>query len=213
MTFAVESGALKASPAARRSAPPSERHELQIASEQQVAELAEAVGSDYAVLIYAAAYTGLWAGELAALRVRDLDFMRSRIHVRQAVAEVHGELIYGQPTSGKTRTVSLPSFLRDMLTAHIAEYATESDALVFWSPSGGPLRHGNFYRRHFRPAADSIGLDGFRFHDLRPYVRNVPDRIRGAPTGSDGTPRASLGRGHPGRLRASVAGAGRCPHR
>ncbi len=110
MTFAVESGAFKASPAARRSAPPSERHELQIASEQQVAELAEAVGSDYAVLIYAAAYTGLWAGELAALRVRDLDFMRSRIHVRQAVAEVHGELIYGQPTSARRAPSRSPRF-------------------------------------------------------------------------------------------------------
>lgn len=39
---------------------------------------------------------------------------------------------------------------------------------VFTSPEGGPLRHSNFYRRHFRPAVERAGLPaGVRFHDLR----------------------------------------------
>ena len=32
----------------------------------------------------------------------------------------------------------------------------------------GPLRHGNFYRAKFKPAARAAGLpEGLRFHDLR----------------------------------------------
>ena len=38
------------------------------------------------------------------------------------------------------------------------------------SPTGQPLHHGNFYRRHFRPAVvRSLPAEkhGLRFHDLR----------------------------------------------
>jgi integrase len=41
---------------------------------------------------------------------------------------------------------------------------------VFTSLGGSPLRQGNFYRRHFKPAvkrALSERLHGLRFHDLR----------------------------------------------
>ena len=166
-TYTVEAGGLRSSPAAGVSAPRSERHEMRFASEDDVANLANAIVEPYATLIYTAAYTGLRAGEIAALRVRDLDSIRGRIHVRQAVAEVRGELIYGPPKSGKDRSVSLPRFLREMLVSHTADYALDGDALVFRSPTGTPLRHSSWYRRHFRPAADSVGLEGFRFHDLR----------------------------------------------
>ncbi|MGZ0220112.1 MAG: tyrosine-type recombinase/integrase [Acidimicrobiales bacterium] len=53
------------------------------------------LSTHYRVLIFVAVYTGLRAGELAALRVRDLDLMRGRIHVRRAVAEVHGRMETG----------------------------------------------------------------------------------------------------------------------
>jgi len=35
-------------------------------------------------------------------------------------------------------------------------------------PDGGPLRHSNWYPRHFKPAVVRAGLpNGTRFHDLR----------------------------------------------
>jgi integrase len=49
------------------------------------------------------------------------------------------------------RTLGLPRFLVAMLTDHLEAIPAEPDALVFTSSSGGPLRHGNFYRRHFKP--------------------------------------------------------------
>jgi len=42
------------------------------------------------------------------------------------------------------------------------------DDLVFSSPEGGPLRHGNFYVRHFKPAVFRADLSSrTRYHDLR----------------------------------------------
>jgi hypothetical protein len=39
---------------------------------------------------------------------------------------------------------------------------------VFSSALGGPIRHRNFYRRHFQPAVERAGLaEGVGFHDLR----------------------------------------------
>ena len=166
-TYTVEAGGLRSSPAARVSAPRGKRPELRIATEAEVAALADAIDAPYATLVYFAAYTGLRAGEIAALRIRDLDLMVGRVHVRSSVAEVHGELVYGTTKSGKDRTVSLPPFLRDMLTAQVAAYATDPDAWVFQSGDGAALRQSFWYRRYFRPAADSVGLEGLRFHDLR----------------------------------------------
>ncbi len=43
-----------------------------------------------------------------------------------------------------------------------------SDDFVFTSSRGGPLRHSNFYARHFKPAVIRAGLpEATRFHDLR----------------------------------------------
>ncbi len=39
--------------------------------------------------------------------------------------------------------------------------------MVFTSPTGSVLRHSNFYRRVFKPGVKALGLDSFRFHDLR----------------------------------------------
>ncbi len=44
----------------------------------------------------------------------------------------------------------------------------DPDDLVFSAPRGGLVRHGLFYRRSFKPAAEAAGLpEALRFHDLR----------------------------------------------
>ena len=48
--------------------------------------------------------------------------------------------------------------------------AADADRLLFTSPDGHPVRHGNFYRRVFRPAvkcALPAELHALRWHDLR----------------------------------------------
>lgn len=142
--------------------------EMPILTEPQVALLAEEVGLTYRVMVYAAAFTGLRAGELEALRVRDLDLMRCRITVREALSEVNGVLHFVRPKNGKQRVAAVPRSLADMLMAQTA--GKDAADLVFPGPQGGPLRHGNFMGRHFRPAVERAlpkELHRVRFHDLR----------------------------------------------
>jgi integrase len=64
--------------------------------------------------------------------------------------------------------VAAPGLILPDLADHLATYtAPDLDALVFTSPQGSPLRHGNFQRRAWLPALKVAGLHRFHFHDLR----------------------------------------------
>ncbi|MGH2774739.1 MAG: tyrosine-type recombinase/integrase [Actinomycetota bacterium] len=115
--------------------------------------------------MYTAAYTGLRAGELWALKVNHRYLLRRRLDAVEALSEVRGRLATGPTKTGEKRTISLPVFLADMLGEHLGHYP--STGYVFTSRDGGPVRQRNFRRRHFKPAATEADLTGIRFHDLR----------------------------------------------
>lgn len=134
---------------------------------KQVAELAETIEDRYRVLIYTAAYTGMRAGEITALKIGRVNLRRRTVEVVVCMAEVRGKLLTGPTKTGAHRTVTLPMSMADMIGDHIGRYQS-SDDYVFTSAQGGPVRHHNFYVRHFRTAATATGLpERLRFHDLR----------------------------------------------
>jgi integrase len=186
MSEAVELNIISANPCTRmRGLPPNNHQEPTFLNAEQVRALAEAMPhTRYKLLVYMAAYTGLRAGELAGLRRKDVDLLRGVVQVRQALKQLDPP-VFGPPKNGKTRTVTLPKFLRAMLNDHLtANHLSQgADALVFTSPEGGILRHGLFMRRVWyptikgdpnnkdpkrrRPPALPAELHGLRFHDLR----------------------------------------------
>ena len=118
------------------------------------------------LLVRFAAYTGLRAGEIGALRVGDIDLFRRRAHVRASLADVNGHLVFGATKTYETRSVPLPSGLLDELVRYLA--GRDVDDLVWRGANGRPLRHGSFYRHYFKPAVTRAGLpETLRFHDLR----------------------------------------------
>jgi integrase len=136
----------------------------------EVTALANAITPRYRVLVYAAAYTGLRAGELGALRRRDVDLLHGTLNVERALKDVDGRHIFGPTKTAKARRVGMPRFLIDMFSEHLATLDGGPDALVFRSPDGGPLRHHNMYVREFKPAVRAAlptEKHGLRFHDLR----------------------------------------------
>ncbi len=165
---AIQAGALVRNPAAGVRAPRSHSREMHFLSAAEVERLAEAIVPPYGTLVRFAAYTGLRAGEIAALRVKRLDLLRGTVRVIEAASEVGGRLILGPTKTHAERTVRLPQFLRDELAAHLADRPRDRDAFVFTAPKGGQLRHNNFYQRLFCPALRRAGLpEQVRFHDLR----------------------------------------------
>lgn len=161
--------------------PRAKRQEMLCLSAREVRAVAEEIDSHYRALVYVAAYTGLRAGELHGLRRRDVDPLRRVITVRQALKEINSThltdsekgLILGPTKTHEQRSIKLPRSINDLLDEHLRSgksSGTEPDDLVFVTPSGHPIRHGIFYRRHFKPAVRRSlppGKHGLRFHDLR----------------------------------------------
>jgi integrase len=173
MAEALELDLISANPCqGMKGLPPNSHQEPVFLNASQVATLAEAHPERYRLLIYMAAYTGLRAGELAGLRRKDVDLLRGVVQVRQALKQ-QDPPVFGETKTGKSRTVTLPRFLRAMLNDHLTGShpgGQSADALVFTAPEGGVHRHGLFMRRVFRPAvvgALPAAYSKLRFHDLR----------------------------------------------
>jgi integrase len=146
----------------------------------------EAIGSrldaqaPYGLLVRFAAYTGLRAGELAGLRVRDLDLVRGHVNVRQTVQRIKAEWVIGTPKSKRsTRDVPL---MHSGLIAELRRYkmqhprSGDPEALLWPGRKLGGVAEidytrvldvGSFRRNYFRPTLRALGLQEMRVHDLR----------------------------------------------
>lgn len=164
--LAVEDRRIAANPAGGVKLPPREHRPRAYLTHEQVWQLADAIGQRYRTLVLLLAYTGLRFGEAAALEVRDLDFLRRRIEVRQQVTEVRGTLVW-TPTKGKRRrSVPFPKFLAEPLSLLCADKGREDR--MFTAPKGGPLRLTSWRRRAWQPVIDALCADG-GFPDATPH--------------------------------------------
>jgi integrase len=138
-------------------------------------------GNRYRVLVLTAAYTGLRASELHALRVRDIDLENGLLTVSRSLKEWKnsalgepGVAIFGTTKTKKPRSVELD----DQLVADLAAYLAPDpggtpplpDSLVFVNAGGGPIHEVTWLRNWYKPAVKRAlpELTGqLRFHDLR----------------------------------------------
>lgn len=188
VNYAVANDMLGRSPCRRIKLPevtPAKRH---IVSADELAALAEAMGGvgAYGPMVYLGTVAGLRWGEVAGLRVGQLDFEARTLAVTQTVVRGRGSAVaFGEPKSAAgRRTLAVPLGLAEMLCEHIRVrglMVEADDALLFTSPDGGVLRYSNWLRRVWHPATVAAGLGrivtneatgrkryvGLGFHDLR----------------------------------------------
>jgi integrase len=111
------------------------------------------------------AQTGVRFGEVAALRVRRIDFLRRRATIAESVTLVGARQVWGTPKGHERRDVPIPRFLVDQLAEHVSGKAP--DDLVF-SGVRGAVRCAHIFRRAaFDRAAEVIGIPGLHPHELR----------------------------------------------
>lgn len=154
-----------------------DRNEMRALDPNGVAELLNAArGTELEAPIAVAIGTGLRRGELLGLRWGDIDLDQARLAVRRSVETVDGVTRAKPPkTARSARTVSLPSFVVDVLRKARAEQLerrmllglgraedgavfTRSDAAA-WEPGAFSLHFARLVKRHRLPHV--------RFHDLR----------------------------------------------
>jgi len=165
LSLAVRDGRLVRNVADRVQLPRARRAEARFLSHDEVAALADAAPAPFDVMIRLLAFTGLRFGEVAGLRVGRVDLLRRRLHVVEAISEVDGHLISGEPKTHQRRAVPFPRSLVEPLTLVLA--GRDADELVFPAKGGRALRNANFRRRVFDPAVRAAGLSNLTPHDLR----------------------------------------------
>ena len=186
LNVAMSANALRVNPTIGIKRPQSKSHEMHPLTVEQIESLAEAISHpelkpsgngarvgrserpDLGLAVKLAAYTGLRAGEVWALRRKHLDLDHRTIRVSESMTEINGILATGTTKTGSNRAVTWPAFLDEAIANHLATRPDDPDTLVFASTTETPMRHGSFMTKHFRPALARAGLPkGIRFHDLR----------------------------------------------
>ena len=182
LALAVRDGRLIRNPAADIKLPRPQSLEQRYLTHEQVHELAlaaagpaypskhrrldERQNDQYRLIVLFLAYTGVRFGEMAALRVRRIDFLRRRAMIAESVTLVGANQVWGTPKGHEKREVPIPRFLVDQLAQHVRGKAP--DDLVFAGVrGGGALRNPIFRHAAFDRAAEAIGISGLHPHELR----------------------------------------------
>jgi integrase len=161
------------SPVIRISLPPVERPRIIPLTVEQVAALADAMPQRYRAMVITQAGLGLRIGELLALRVQDLDFLRRTVHVEWQFTS--GSKIRTEPQDPRSRrTIPAPQVVLDVLAAHLATFPAGPDRSVFTTTVGTPLGHMYYGHQLFRRAVTGSGLpEGTTSHDLRHHFASL----------------------------------------
>ena len=113
---------------------------------------------------------GLRWGELARLRVRDVNVLRRRLTVAQAIArDDSGEWVPMEPKSWEQRTVVVPASIMPLIVKAVEGKGL--DEFVWERPSGGclrPLGHTSFFAHAVkRCVQNGVISDSLTLHGLR----------------------------------------------
>jgi integrase len=160
---AVDDGVIVTNPVERVKPPtvrPRRQRFLTADELAKLADSADAVQPGAGAVVWFLGWSGLRWGEMVALRHRSID--GRRVHIREAVTEVRGRIMFGTPKTHEERTVVVPDFVVERLPP-----GGKSDELVFTAPRGGVLRSSNFRNKIWIPAVEASGLAPLIIHDLR----------------------------------------------
>jgi integrase len=173
------------------SAPRREPNKVVPWTAERVALVAGKLPNNYSVLVTLGVGLGLRQGEIFGLSADDVDWLRGTVEVRRQVKLLESHKpVYGLPKGGKIRTVPLPSSVRDLLAAHLAERPARLVTLPWGAVDGDPItipliltsrQSRALNRNHFntyvwKPALKSAGVEASRengMHALRHHYASV----------------------------------------
>lgn len=180
--------------------------------------LADAMPARLRVVVLLAGFATLRPSEALGLQRRDVDPLRSLVHVRRGAVELRhlrdadgtvierrGRTVKDPKSDAGRRAVKVPRSVMSELEHHLAEHvASATDAPVLSRPSGAPVSRSELSDA-WRAACAAVGVvpwsrshpEGLRLHDLRHHAGTEAARS-GATTKElmsrmgHSTPRAAL---------------------
>jgi integrase len=168
---AVQDRLIASSPVTRLSLPRSERERIAPLSIDHVVALADSVPDRCCAMVITQAGLGLRIGELLALRVRDVDFLRRTVRIEHQLSRDGKELL-APKTPRSRRTLPLPNVVAEALAEQIR--LDSGSGWLFTTSRGNLYRQVDYVRRVFNPAVQRAGLPaGTTTHDLRHHFASV----------------------------------------
>ncbi|MBN9737315.1 MULTISPECIES: site-specific integrase [unclassified Pseudonocardia] len=170
---AVDDHRIARSPFVRITLPRHEPDRIVPLTVDQVRTLAEAVPARHRALVLAQAGLGLRIGELLALRVVDVDFLRRTARVEHQIDRRTRDRVPPK-TPRSRRTIPLPNVVGVALAEHLAEYGPAADGLIFHTAEGRPLLQEYVSRNVFGRAVRRTDLPASTTsHDLRHHYASI----------------------------------------
>ncbi|MGH2597649.1 MAG: tyrosine-type recombinase/integrase [Actinomycetota bacterium] len=183
LTAAVREGRIGRNVALGIKLPKIPRMEAEYFEPDVVERIASSVGEPYDLFVRLLGKLGPRYGEAAALRRRSVNLLARRLTVEESLAEVSGRLVFGSTKTHAMRKLPLPPSLAAAFERHLDERVdAATDALLFTSPKGKPLRYGNFMRTVWKPALRDLGLPDVGIHVLRHSAAAALIRSQASPT-------------------------------
>lgn len=135
-------------------------HRAKVLTPEMLARVFAALGEPYRTMAIVAALTGMRESEVLALKWEDFDFARMVVNVRRRVYR-------GKIDEPKTEKSARELPLYPTVAAAVQGLPRRSE-FVFPSPrGGGVLSPCAVLRKHFRPAAESLGIPAFTWRSFR----------------------------------------------
>ena len=157
---------------------PDEIHALlNVSEENEEGKLQPLLNDEAKLMILVALLSGLRQAEEFGLMWPNIDFENNVIHVKQSLYWNFGKeqernsqglkyLLISPKSKYAVRSIDLSPELKKMLIEHRFK-AQDKIGFIFQSSPGTPLNANNFYSRVFKVAVQAVGLNNFRWHDLR----------------------------------------------
>ena len=160
---AVAEELVDVNPATKVRAPEVPVHEQRFLDADELRRLEAVMPEHWRLVVPFAAATGLRIGELAALRVCDIDIPGRAVTVRATVVDVAGNgprrQVHLPKTRAGARTVPcITDPLAERLAAHIDSRGLGQDSWLFAGPNGGPMTPRNWRERVWRPSVERAHL-------------------------------------------------------
>lgn len=154
-TAAVLDRLVASSPVVRIALPSTDAERVVPLTVGQVRQLAERMPERTRAMVYTQAGLGLRLGELLALRVQDVDFLRRTARVEHQLQR-HTRARVDPKTPRSRRTIPLPSMVGDALAVHIAKFPPLEDGSLFYGVNRRPYQHNVYADRIFRTAVRKL---------------------------------------------------------
>lgn len=143
---------------------------MRVPTAAEIKTMVDAAEQWFKPVIALGAFAGLRRGEIAALKLTDIDFLGRSIRVdRQIQKPIRKDPEIRDPKNGSNRTVYVPDELLVMLSEHVKNVGVYSDEQwLFAGKDGYPkLPTGLQYR--WDTLIENTNVEGITLHDLRHF--------------------------------------------